>query len=115
MANNTTTDTLHSIINEKVGPNRIVYSNSYVSYSKLKESRFKYERINHSKNFTKMKNHINGIENFLNQAKRHLHKFNSVPKEHFHLYIRECEWRFNNKGVANQIQIIYNLAKKDLF
>ena len=26
------------------------------------------------------KNHINGIKNFWNQAKRHMRKFNSVPK-----------------------------------
>lgn len=38
---------------------------------------------------------INGIENFWNQAKRHLRKFNGVPKQYFYLYIKECEWRFN--------------------
>ncbi|MGL4983075.1 MAG: transposase, partial [Treponemataceae bacterium] len=72
---------------------------SYASYSKLKASGFKHERINHNKDFVKGKNHINGIENFWNQAKRHLCKFNGVPKEHFHLYFRECEWRFNNKTI----------------
>jgi len=41
------------------------------------------------------KNHINGIENFWNQAKRHLRRFNGVPKENFPLFLRECEWRFN--------------------
>jgi len=29
------------------------------------------------------------------QAKRHLRKFNSIPKAHFELYLKECEWRFN--------------------
>ncbi|MBK2345311.1 transposase, partial [Francisella tularensis subsp. novicida] len=43
-------------------------------------------------------NHINGIENFWNQAKRHLRKFNGIPREHFHLFLKECEWRFNHKG-----------------
>ncbi len=42
-------------------------------------------RINHDEKFTEEKNHINGIENFWNQAKRHLRKFNGIPKEHFHL------------------------------
>jgi hypothetical protein len=40
-------------------------------------------------------NHINGIENFSNQAKRHLRKYNGIPKHHFHLFLKECEWRFN--------------------
>jgi transposase len=25
-----------------------------------------------------------------------LRKFNGVPKEHFPLFLKECEWRFNN-------------------
>ena len=29
-------------------------------------------------------------------AKRHMRKFDGVPKEHFGLFLKECEWRFNN-------------------
>ena len=36
------------------------------------------DKNNHSKLFAAGKNHINGIENFWNQAKRHLRKFNGV-------------------------------------
>ncbi len=39
------------------------------------------------------KNDINGIENFWNQAKRHIRRFNDIPVAHFHLYLKECEWR----------------------
>ena len=39
--------------------------------------------------------HINGIENFWNQAKRHLRRYNGIPRHHFHLFLKECEWRFN--------------------
>ena len=28
--------------------------------------------------------HINGIENFWNQAKRHMRRYNGIPKAHFH-------------------------------
>ncbi|MFP6736239.1 MAG: transposase, partial [Rhodospirillales bacterium] len=59
-------------------------------------SDFKHFRINHSKLFADKQNHINGIENFWNQAKRHLRKFNGVPRDHFPLFLKECEWRFNN-------------------
>ena len=45
--------------------------------------------------------HINGIENFWNQAKRHLRRYNGIPRQHFHLFIKECEWRFNYRPVAN--------------
>ena len=36
-----------------------------------------------------------GIENFWSQAKRHLRKYNGIPRHHFHLFLKECEWRFN--------------------
>ena len=31
----------------------------------------------------------------MTQAKRHLRRFNGVPKQSFHLFLKECEWRFN--------------------
>lgn len=37
--------------------------------------------------------HINGIENFWNRAKRHLKAYNGIPRQHFQLFIKECEWR----------------------
>ena len=61
-------------------------------------------RINHSKLFANGKNHINGIENFWNQAKRHMRKFNGVPKAHFGLFLKECEWRFNNPSPQAQLK-----------
>ena len=87
----------------------------YHSYDVLDVSEFKHFRINHSEKFAQEKNHINGIENFWNQAKRHLSKFNGIPKEHFHLFLKECQFRFNNPKVEKQLEITYNLAKKELF
>ncbi|WP_295154894.1 IS1595 family transposase [uncultured Brachyspira sp.] len=113
--NNTTSTTLFGIIKEKVQPDSIVYTDSYRSYNILDVSEFKHFRINHDEKFAEEKNHINGIENFWNQAKRHLRKFNGIPKEHFHLFIKECQFRFNNKDIEKQLEIIYNLAKKELF
>ena len=53
-------------------------------------------------------------ENFWNQAKRHLRKFNSIPKAHFELYLKECEWRFNNSEIKSQIYILKQLVKGNL-
>ena len=90
------TKTLMPIIREKVKPDSIVYSDFWRGYNALDISEFKHYRINHSELFADKHNHINGIENFWNQAKRHLRKFNGIPREHFHLFLKECEWRFNN-------------------
>ena len=94
---------LYPIIERKVVPDSIVYSDCWRGYNVLDVSEFKHFRINHSELFADKKNHINGIENFWNQAKRHMRKFNGVPKEHFGLFLKECEWRFNNSDPASQL------------
>ena len=75
--------TLKAIIDGHVEPDSIVYSDTLSSYNVLDVSDFKHYRINHSKRFGKEKNHINGIENFWNQAKRHMRRFNGIPATHF--------------------------------
>ena len=95
--------TLYPIIERKVVPDSIVYSDCWRGYNVLDVSDFKHFRINHSVLFADKKNHINGIENFWNQAKRHMRKFNGVPKEHFGLFLKECEWRFNNSDPSFQL------------
>jgi transposase len=95
--------TLIPIIESKVVPDSIVYSDSWKGYNTLDVSEFKHYRINHSKLFADKQNHINGIENFWNQAKRHLHKFNGIPRENFGLFLKECEWRFNTPTAKAQL------------
>ena len=95
--------TLIPIIEKKVIPDSIVYSDCWKGYNVLDVSDFKHYRINHSKLFADRQNHINGIENFWNQAKRHLRKFNGVPKDNFRLFLKECEWRFNTPSPKHQL------------
>ena len=95
VVNDTKTNTLMPIIRDKIQPDSIVYTDCYRSYNVLDVSEFKHYRINHSQLFASKNNHINGIENFWNQAKRHMRKFNGIPKGHFNLFLKEAEWRFN--------------------
>ncbi|HEZ4930861.1 TPA: IS1595 family transposase [Neisseria meningitidis] len=95
-------------------PDSIVYMDCYRSYDVLDVSEFSHFRINHSTHFAERQNHINGIENFWSQAKRHLRKFNGIPKAHFELYLKECEWRFNNSEIKVQISILKQLVKSSL-
>ena len=112
--NDTKTSTLLPIIEEKVWPDSIVYTDTYRSYNALDVSEFHHLRINHSELFADKKNHINGIENFWSQAKRHMRKFNGVPKEHFPLFLKECEWRFNNPDPKLQLQQLKQWVKQNL-
>ena len=54
------------------------------------------------------------VGDFAKVSKRHLRKFNGIPKEHFELYLKECEWRFNNSEIKVQISILKQLVKHDL-
>ena len=100
---NAKTDTLLPIIREVVTPDSIVYTDYFTSYNALDVSEFYHRRINHSKLFARGKNHINGIENFWNQAKRHMRKFNG----------RGCSRLANLLGCYNEdksLQIIEETA-----
>lgn len=75
----------------------------------------KHRRGRHSQLFADKHSHINGIENFWNQAKRHMCRFNSVPQQHFYWLLKECEWRFNggnHKTLMGQLKRWYKQAQK---
>ena len=108
------TETLMPIIRQKIKPDSIVYTDYWRVYNALDVSEFKHYRINHSKLFAQKLNHINGIENFWNQAKRHMRKYNGVPRQHFNLFLKECEWRFNT-GTPKELLIDLKKLLKELY
>ncbi|VEG12852.1 Transposase and inactivated derivatives [Moraxella cuniculi] len=76
-------------ISSKVKPDSIIiYTDSYKSYHAFDVNDFKHFRTNHSKEFSKDCNHINGIENFWLQAKQVLRKYNGIDKKNIHLFIQ---------------------------
>lgn len=103
---NTKEATLMPVIANKIKPDSVVYTDTYRSYDALDVSEFHHHRINHSEVFVNQKNHINGIENFWNQAKRVLRKYNGIDKKSFPLFLKECEFRFNYGTPANQLKIL---------
>ena len=114
MIPNAQTRTLMPIMQSKIKPDSIVYTDGLTSYDVLDVLEFKHERINHDKTFVQNSKHINGIENFWNQAKRHLRKFNGIPKDHFHLFLKGCEWRFNNPKPKDQLIQLRQWVRENL-
>jgi transposase len=111
---NAQTKTLLPIIEEKVRPDSIVYTDTFRAYDALDVSDFHHMRINHSELFADKQNHINGIENFWNQAKRNMRKFNGIKQENFYWFLKECEWRFNggnHQQLLKQLKYWYKHAK----
>ena len=110
VVDNVRTTTLMPVIQRKIAPDSVVYTDSFGSYDALDVSQFHHVRINHSKEFARGRNHINGIENFWNQAKRVLRKYNGIPKDSFPLFLKECEFRFNYGTHKQQLKTLKEWA-----
>ena len=102
----TKSSTLMPVITRKIAPDSIVYTDSYKSFNALDVSSFHHHRINHSVHFARGKNHINGIENFWNQAKRVLRIYNGPHTDSFPLFLKECEFRFNLRNTKQQLETL---------
>jgi transposase len=95
------------IIKAKITPDSVIYSDAFGTYDILFVEGFHHHRINHRRGFANSSGgHINGIENFWNQAKRHLRKYNGIPRHNFHLFLKECEWRFNYGSPAQLLKTL---------
>ena len=103
---NVRTETLLPVITKKIKPDSVVYTDCLGSYDVLDVSEFRHVRINHSERFAEHKNHINGIENFWNQAKRVLRKYNGIERKSFTLFLKECEFRFNYGSPNQQLKTL---------
>lgn len=86
-----------------------IYTDRWKSYDGLVVSGYKHHRINHSKQFVRSHNHINGIESFWSYVKRKMRKHNGIPKHKFYLYLKESEFRFNNRN-KNLYEIARNIV-----
>jgi len=91
---------LMPIVKQIVRKQSTIYTDKWKAYDGLVFDGYKHKRINHSKSYSNRKGtHVNGIENFWSFAKRRLAKFNGVSRETFLLHLKECEFRYNHKGV----------------
>jgi transposase len=106
--------TLTSIIKREVISDSIVYSGSWKAYSVLDVSDFKHFRINHPELFSGVHTHNSGTERFWSQEERHMRKFKGIPKAQLGLYLKECEWRFNNSDPSVQLSLIWQWVKRYL-
>ena len=40
-----------------------------------------------------------------------MRRYNGIPKEQFPLFLKECEWRFNYRPIANLYRTLLKWAK----
>lgn len=75
----------------------VVYTDKFRSYDSLMFCGYRHLRVDHGKRFSSGKVYINGLEGFWSYAKQRLIKFHGVSKEKFPLYLKEMEFRYNNR------------------
>jgi transposase len=75
----------------------VVYTDKYKSYDALMFCGYRHLRVDHGKRFVTGKVYINGLEGFWSFAKERLAKFHGVSKMYFPLYLKEMEFRYNNR------------------
>ena len=98
----------------RVRPDSIVYADAPSTANVLHMSALHHRRVNDRKRHALGRAQIDSIENFWNQAKRHLSRYNGIPRQHFHLYLKECEWRFNYGSPMKLLRTLSIWIKSDL-
>ena len=102
-----TANTLLDLTIKTVRRGSIVYTDKFRSYDALMCCGYRHLKIDHKKRFSSGKVYINGLEGFWSYAKERLIKHHGVSKEKFPLYLKEMEFRYNNRNTT----IFTQLAK----
>ena len=90
-----------TLINEtvtKVRRGSIVYTDKWKGYDSLMFCGYRHLNVDHGFKFKQGKVCINGVEGFWSFAKERLIKHHGISKNKFMFYIKEMEWRYNNRG-----------------
>ena len=82
---------------KKVKKGSITYTDKWKAYDTLIFHGYKHESVDHNKIYVQGRVHINGMEGFWGFAKTNLAKYRGVSSAKFLLYLKEMEWRYNNR------------------
>lgn len=102
-------ETLMMEIRNKTEKGSVYYTDCFKSYKSLKQYG-KHNKINKQFAYAKGHNHINGLERFWSFAKERFHKYHSINKNNYPMYLKEMEFRFNNRNTdifKKMFKIIY--------
>ena len=98
--------TLMRFVTKTIKPCSLTYSDGFSSYRSLIVNGYEHVRIDHDKEFVNGKAHINSIESFWAYAKERLAKYHGVSPLKLYLYLKELEFRFNNRQAVDLFELI---------
>ncbi|MHA2219369.1 MAG: IS1595 family transposase, partial [Candidatus Hodarchaeales archaeon] len=105
-----TAESLLSMTVKTVRRGSIVYTDKFRSYNALMFCGYRHLRVDHRKRFSTGKVYINGLEGFWSYAKERFMKFHGVSKEKFPFYLKEMEFRYNNRHKDIFTLLVRNLC-----
>ncbi len=103
-------DSLIPLITHHTKPGSLYYTDDWFAYTFL-SIRGNHVVVTKEKGLPKGRNHLNGIEGFWSFAKHWLYQYRGVPKQYFHLYLKEIEWRFNHCS-ENLVKLLRTLLNQ---
>jgi len=116
--------TLQDIIRGKIVLESEVYTDTWKCFRGLNKQGYRHEVIDHGKEqYVKEKRgkkiHINGIEGFWGYLKEHLLKHHGVSNSYLIYYVKEQEFRFNQRHLSTDnfveklIEILSNFSPQN--
>ena len=106
-------DTLMELIKKHTRKGSLYYTDDYTAYASL-VMRGKHKVVSHGRDeYVRGDAHINGMEVFWSYAKTWMYHYRGVPKQYFHLYLKEIEFRFNNRD-ENIFEMLTKLLVKPI-
>lgn len=94
---NVKAETLIQLTVKTVRRGSIIYTDKFRSYDSLMCCGYRHLKVDHQKQFSTGKVYINGLEGFWSWAKERLIKHHGVSHKNFPLYLKELEFRYNNR------------------
>ncbi len=101
--------TLLSLITTHTRPGSLYYTDDWHAYGSLSITG-NHVVVTKEKGKPKGRAHLNSIEGFWRYAKHWLYQYRGVLQSHFPLYLKEIEWRFNNRR-NNLIPLLRKMIK----
>ncbi|MFH1004253.1 MAG: IS1595 family transposase [Bacteroidota bacterium] len=89
---------IEAFIQKKVIEKSNVMTDEFSSYKGLVHKGYIHRFVEHGKEqYVQGNVHVNGMENFWGWAKEHMFKYHGVFKQNLIYYLKEMEWKFNNR------------------
>ena len=100
------------LIQWRVEKNSTIYTDGFGAYYHLNKFGYTHKIVLHShKEYVRGIIHTNGIESFWSFAKKFINSKNGLPRKEYQKYIKEAEFRFNNRDISRMRLLVRKLLR----